>query len=80
MDWLTKILGTVGGVAKAVGNVVDQVVPVGNGQRTSTSAIALAVIPYVKAFVPAKYQPLVDLAQNAIATFLPLFAVAHVVR
>lgn len=80
MDWLTKILTVAGSVAKAVGGVVDAAVPVGTGSRTSVSALVVAAAPYIKAVVPAQYQPVVDLVSSVATTLLPLFAAAHVVR
>lgn len=65
---------------KAVGDVVDKVVPTALGVRTKVAVVACPVLGYVSPYVPAKYQPVVTLVQGALCTAAPLFAVAGLVR
>ena len=67
-------------VAKALGAVVDAVVPVGVGSRTKFAVLACPVLQVGRVFVPAPYQVLVDAASHAFCAAAPAFALAGVVR
>lgn len=65
---------------KAVGDVVDKVVPAAHGLRTKIAVVACPVLGYVAPYVPAEYKPVVTLVQGALCAAAPLFAVAGLVR
>lgn len=73
---MTKVLEFL----KALGAAVDKAVPWALGARTKVAVVACPLLGYAKPFVPAKYAPVVDLAQGALCSAAPLFAAAGLVR
>jgi hypothetical protein len=73
MSWLSKLV-------KAVGSVLDTVVPAGVGSRTQYAVAACTVLQFGGAFVPSQYQPLVAAAQHVLCAATPALALAHLVR
>jgi len=70
-------------VAKALGTLVDELVPFALGARTKIAVLAcpvlVAVHPFMSA-IPAPYNAILPIVEAALCTSAPLFAVAGMVR